>query len=163
MAHLKNHGNEYAAQLDELFERIPKSVFAAIAVSYATTGGDWLERAKMNVCREWRILHEQGIVPQKPTKEAMECPIETRPLEAWHITGKRGGGVPIRQRVASISEAAAWLDAKARLEVDDDSVEWNAQGLEVLTGEDQNNPDNWEEWYDDEGRGIDDYRDPDFT
>lgn len=59
-----------------MYEGCPKSVWAAIAVSYATQGGDELSNARAAVLREWRTLHEQGIVPQRPPKEAYEIPNE---------------------------------------------------------------------------------------
>lgn len=60
--------NEYAHELRSYYDAIPKAVLAAIAVSYASSGGDYLENAAQNVADEWRTLHEQGIVPQKPSK-----------------------------------------------------------------------------------------------
>lgn len=63
-------GNEYAQGFGRLYEEIPKAVFAAVAYSYA--GWACGEEAKANdeiVARfleEWRILHDNGIVPQKP-------------------------------------------------------------------------------------------------
>jgi hypothetical protein len=70
MAHLNSLHNGYAAELGPWFDRIPKSVFAAIAVSALTQGGDYLEKATVRVCDEWRVLHDNGIVPQKPPKAA---------------------------------------------------------------------------------------------
>jgi len=61
-------GNEYAALLG-FYDRIPKAVLAAIAVSYATSGGDFLRLAEPNVAREWQILNQAGIVPQAPPKD----------------------------------------------------------------------------------------------
>ena len=59
--------NEYADQLgQDLYEVIPKSVLAAIAVSALTTGGDYLEEARERVVEEWSILFQNGIVRQKP-------------------------------------------------------------------------------------------------
>lgn len=69
MAHLKNHTNEYADALDRgVFDAIPKSVFAAIAVSLATTGGERLDEATALIVQEWKILHENKIVPQAPPR-----------------------------------------------------------------------------------------------
>jgi hypothetical protein len=64
MAHLKNLGNEYASCLGTLFDRAPKAVLAAIAVSYASV--DHLPLARINVLREWWLLYDNGIVPQRP-------------------------------------------------------------------------------------------------
>jgi len=64
--HVLAKGNKYAAELGRLYDDIPKAVLAAIAVSYASTGGDHIDDAVPNILREWGILHENGIVPQKP-------------------------------------------------------------------------------------------------
>lgn len=59
--------NQYAAQIgQDLYENIPKAVLAAIAVSALTLGGDYLEEARSRVAKEWLILFQNGIVPQKP-------------------------------------------------------------------------------------------------
>ena len=65
--------NSYADVVpNEVFEGVPKAVWAAIAVSFATSGGDGLNsvtnEVKVRVARmivgEWAILHQNGIVPQ---------------------------------------------------------------------------------------------------
>lgn len=63
-----NKFNGYQKALShQLFEQCPKSVFAAIAVSYATlNNGDNLDKAEDSILREWWILYRNGIVPQKP-------------------------------------------------------------------------------------------------
>lgn len=59
--------NQYADVLDQkLYAACPKAVFAAIAVSYASAGGDHLNLANENIIREWWTLFDNGIVPQKP-------------------------------------------------------------------------------------------------
>ena len=58
--------NAYSRTLGGLYDRIPKAVLAAIAVSFATQGGDFLDEAEKRVLEEWTILHQNGIVPQKP-------------------------------------------------------------------------------------------------
>ncbi len=64
--------NEYAHHLGELFEKIPKSVLAAVAVSFAVMLRDEgtddlrLANAKHDILKEWWTLHENGIVPQRP-------------------------------------------------------------------------------------------------
>jgi len=64
----KKH-NYYAAQIPpDLYRKIPKAVFAAIAVSLATSGGDYIENAEVLIREEWKALHFAGIVPQKPVK-----------------------------------------------------------------------------------------------
>lgn len=56
--------NEYARAFGEWFDKTPKAVFAAIVWSYTSTGGDCPENGLANFANEWRILHENGIVPQ---------------------------------------------------------------------------------------------------
>lgn len=58
--------NEYAKTLGKWYDKIPKAVLAAVAVSFATQGGDNLEQALVAVMTEWNTLHLNGIVPQKP-------------------------------------------------------------------------------------------------
>lgn len=60
--------NEYAKALEELYAKTPKAVFAAIAVSELTNGGEKLEEAKANILREWDFLYGNGILSQKPPK-----------------------------------------------------------------------------------------------
>ncbi len=60
--------NDYAAQFGRLYAKTPKAVFAAVAFSFAMRmAEDNPERALDEFTREWRVLHEQGIVPQKWT------------------------------------------------------------------------------------------------
>lgn len=68
MAHLKNTTNEYAGLVEDIFDKTPKAVFAAIAVSYATCGGDVPEKALPNIVHEWQLLFDNGIVTQDPRK-----------------------------------------------------------------------------------------------
>jgi hypothetical protein len=49
-----------------LYEVCPKSVFAAIAISALTDGGDRLDEAKGRIVSEWWALYRAGIVSQKP-------------------------------------------------------------------------------------------------
>lgn len=71
--HLKNKSNEYVALLGEgLYDRIPKTVLAAIAFSLAniTADGamdDW-SGARKRFMDEWQALYDNGIVSQKPVK-----------------------------------------------------------------------------------------------
>lgn len=58
--------NTYADAVKDIYEDCPKAVFAAIAVSLATCGGDHLDSAEQLVIEEWQILYDNGIVPQKP-------------------------------------------------------------------------------------------------
>lgn len=65
-------GNEYA-DLIERHINAPKAVWVAIAVSLANQlAGGPLDRgmAPVNTLMdEWRLLHDNGIVPQKPQRE----------------------------------------------------------------------------------------------
>lgn len=69
---LQNKSNGYVDALGNLgvkgnlFESCPKTVFAAIAVSALTCGGDYLEHARERVIAEWWTLFDNGIVPQRP-------------------------------------------------------------------------------------------------
>lgn len=65
--------NEYAQQLGELYGRIPKAVFAAMAVSALTGGGDHLEQAQARILTEWDALYGSGIVAQKPPKDGQRA------------------------------------------------------------------------------------------
>lgn len=60
--------NEYAliVQRGKLYSRCPKAVFAALAVSYASRGGDFLDNMESKLLKEWWILYQNRIVPQKP-------------------------------------------------------------------------------------------------
>jgi hypothetical protein len=59
--------NGYACSVEQdTYEQTPKAVWAAIAVSALTTGGDFIEHADRRVRREWWVLYRNGIVPQKP-------------------------------------------------------------------------------------------------
>lgn len=64
--------NEYAEELGSLYDRIPKAVLAAIAVSYASNGGYDMEHAVDNILAEWQCLHNNHIIPQKPVQQPRE-------------------------------------------------------------------------------------------
>ena len=62
-------GNEYATALSAF--NVPKTVWMALAFSFADrlTGGRLdVEAIRSLIREEWRILHDNGIVPQKPRK-----------------------------------------------------------------------------------------------
>lgn len=63
--------NEYVSTLGRDFTETPKTVYAAIALSFAMrlTGDDW-NAAKALLANEWETLHANGILPQKPRKAA---------------------------------------------------------------------------------------------
>lgn len=60
--------NEYADELGELYGKMPKAVLAAVAVSYASDGGDHMEHIQTKILTEWHALYDAGIVKQKPPK-----------------------------------------------------------------------------------------------
>lgn len=65
---LQNKSNQYQKLLKE-YDKIPKAVLAAIAVSYALLRTDEdFEKVEEEIKREWAILHQNGIVPQKPIR-----------------------------------------------------------------------------------------------
>lgn len=66
-----NLNNAYADELGAMFDQTPKAVFAALAVSFGTQGGDFLPEAIKRLVDEWQILHDNGIVPQKPPKKVI--------------------------------------------------------------------------------------------
>lgn len=67
--HLGNISNPYVGCLDVgVFDAIPKSVWAAIAISLATDGGERLNEATLNILHEWEVLSDNGIVAQKPPR-----------------------------------------------------------------------------------------------
>lgn len=54
----------------EVFEKTPKSVWAAMAVSFAIRlAEDDPTKVRAILGQEWEALHANGIVPQKPIKE----------------------------------------------------------------------------------------------
>tara|TARA_R110000824_G_scaffold54123_1_gene149501 strand:+ start:3568 stop:3888 length:321 start_codon:yes stop_codon:yes gene_type:complete len=59
--------NNYAAVMGhDLFENMPKAVIAAVAVSFASCGGDHFDGVTAKMVEEWNLLHIAGIVPQRP-------------------------------------------------------------------------------------------------
>ena len=84
--------NEYAAALGGLYARIPKAVFAAVAVSVLTGCEDDLGEARELIVKEWRLLHGLGIIPQAPPPPTREhCEADT-PWVAGAGTGTTGEG-----------------------------------------------------------------------
>lgn len=61
--------NEYATLLP-FYATTPKAVLAAIAISALTNGGAYLDDAALLVAREWGLLHDNGIVRQRPSPKA---------------------------------------------------------------------------------------------
>jgi hypothetical protein len=65
--------NAYALSVGgALYEEIPKAVWAAIAVSALTCGGDQIDEAAKRVAAEWWALYDAGIVPQPPGRFARQ-------------------------------------------------------------------------------------------
>jgi len=64
--HLKAKRNEYASALGPLLDKTPKAVFAAVAVSLLTSGGDHWELLGKRFIDEWHTLYVNGVVPQRP-------------------------------------------------------------------------------------------------
>ena len=64
--------NPYARHLGKLYDKIPKEVLAAVAVSVLTHGGDLLGEVDPEklVKDEWRCLFQNGIVTQEPPLES---------------------------------------------------------------------------------------------
>lgn len=69
--------NSYTDLLSsEFYERCPKAVVAAIAVSFAILQGNNDASVEDALLTEWTILHKSGIVPQKPYRDvnaAKDC------------------------------------------------------------------------------------------
>lgn len=59
--------NEYSREFGRLYADTPKAVFAAIAYSFAMRlNEDQSDAALAEFMKEWRVLHQQGILPQRP-------------------------------------------------------------------------------------------------
>ena len=62
--------NEYAQAFGRLYAKVPKAVFAAVALSYASWASGQetanFDEAVTRFIEEWRVLNQNGIVPQKP-------------------------------------------------------------------------------------------------
>ena len=56
----------YSNDRNCLYTKCPKSVFAAIAISSLTVGGDKLDEARDRVLAEWWTLYDNQIVSQRP-------------------------------------------------------------------------------------------------
>lgn len=72
--------NQYANLVEAVYSDIPKAVFAAIAVSALTNGGDDFQGIDATLIKEWHVLHLNEIVPQ---------PVPG-PLKKWYhgVTGE---------------------------------------------------------------------------
>lgn len=65
MYQINKLSNQYVNTIDSrVYADIPKAVWAAIAISLATCGGDRLDDATRAIVHEWGILHANGVVPQ---------------------------------------------------------------------------------------------------
>jgi hypothetical protein len=65
MSHAGNIVNSYVRSFGPDFDRIPKAVWAAIAIDLTMADGD-AAVARGRIMQTWRTLHDNGIVPQKP-------------------------------------------------------------------------------------------------
>ena len=64
----EKRGNEYLGAVT-IYSSTPKAVWAAIAISYASAGGDNLSSVvEERILQEWTALWYSGIVPQKPPR-----------------------------------------------------------------------------------------------
>jgi len=69
--------NQYQNMISaKLYAQTPKAVFAAIAVSFATSGGSYQDHIDERILHEWGILLENKIVPQKPPRTITELETE---------------------------------------------------------------------------------------
>lgn len=65
-------GNEYTDMISpDFFDKCPKAVLAAIAVSYFYNAGSDESGITEALRVEWQLLYNQGIVPQKPPKPSL--------------------------------------------------------------------------------------------
>jgi hypothetical protein len=61
--------NEYSRALGgRLYAETPKAVFAAIAVSALTAGGEQIQQADQRIIEEWTALYTNGVVSQAPPR-----------------------------------------------------------------------------------------------
>lgn len=66
--------NDYAQAFGRLYDRTPKAVFAAVAMSYAIRVAGAEEPAGTAIAEflhEWTVLNQNGIIPQKPAERAI--------------------------------------------------------------------------------------------
>ena len=70
-------GNKYSDVLGDIYDRTPKAVLAAIAVSLALRDAeDRFDKVEAVILEEWRILHQNGFVPQKPLRAAIQKAVD---------------------------------------------------------------------------------------
>jgi hypothetical protein len=83
--------NEYAAAFGKLYADTPKTVFAAIAYSFAMRLSEDQPKAALALfAEEWQILHVQGIVPQRPKQSGKSRETERAPQRAGVIPPSNG-------------------------------------------------------------------------
>jgi len=65
--------NEYQRAFGSLYAKTPKAVLAAVAFSFAwrDSEGVGIEEALSYITDEWWKLHQNGIVQQRPPKDAI--------------------------------------------------------------------------------------------
>lgn len=65
--------NEFAHMLGQgVYDETPKEVWAAIAISHMSIGGDWPELAAVNLAKEWQNLFDGRIVSQPVPKRVRQ-------------------------------------------------------------------------------------------
>lgn len=71
-------------------------------------------------------------------------------LEAWCIWFQFPyGKMSVREPVNTPQEGYDWIQKTANRQLEATNIEWSVFGLEVYA------EDGWEEWYDEEGRDVD--------
>jgi hypothetical protein len=77
VANVKNWNPGFSLSEAVWFKKCPKAVLFEIARQFAMRLGDnfTTESAFAVMCEEWRLLHENGIVPQHPTTIKSEAEI----------------------------------------------------------------------------------------
>jgi hypothetical protein len=135
--------NEYVEVLGDLYDKTPKAVLAAIAVSALTNGGDELDEAQARLLAEWGALHANGIVPQ-PLRAAM-----MQRFKAWEARGKQcvllycGDFDPVglkisdalRDNMEELSGQVGWHPDHVRIDRFGLNLDFiNEQGLDWIDG-----------------------------
>ena len=65
---INKKSNAYADELGEFFEKTPKAVFAALASSFIRMHHGFYGDVEKELWKEWQILNQNGIIPQKPPR-----------------------------------------------------------------------------------------------
>lgn len=117
---LKNRPTSYTLSLRDhapaLFDQVPKTIWATIALSYATNhlGLDW-DQVAHEVAKEWATLADNGICPQPP--QAL--------LKTWApdvIEDRKQDAARAQARAAAEAGESRMVHINARCSVDDDRI-----------------------------------------